>query len=101
MAKNGTKWIVGTVIAVATILCTLGGGWALFGAGIEGNVADIVELKEDGCKPAQAHTTEIAVMQTTQQTMQRDIGEIKVEQREFRAEQKQEFAEIKALIKEK
>lgn len=77
MAKNGTKWIVGVVVMLIGVFGTLAGTWALYGAGIEDNAKEVVELEEDGCKPAQAHITQIAVMQTTQQTMQRDISDIK------------------------
>lgn len=75
MAK---KWMIGIVIGLLGMFGTLAGTWALYGAGIEDNAGEVIELKEDGCKPAQAHTTQIAVMQTTQQTMQQDITEIKV-----------------------
>lgn len=81
MPKNGaTKWMVGVVIGLIGIFGTLAGTWALYGADIEDNAEDVVELENDGCKPSQIHTTQIAVMQTTQQTIQQDIADIKKEQ---------------------
>lgn len=77
MAKNGAvKWL-GLALTILVLVGGLAVTWGVYGSDIKGNSKNHIELKEDGCKPSQAHTTQIAVIQTTQQTMQRDIADIK------------------------
>jgi len=85
MAKsNGktTKWtsiIIGLLVIGASVVAT----FAVMGANIEENTDDIVVLKKEGCKPAQKHITQIAVIETKLDTIQREqekgFGEIMAE----------------------
>ncbi len=95
MAINGAvKWMVAVGIGLMGAIGTVVSTWALYGAGIEDNAKETVELKEDGCRPAQIHTTQIAVIQTTQQIIQADISDIKEAQTKG-------FAEILRRLPEK
>ena len=88
MAKlNGkTKYIVWIV----TSLITIGGTWTaivmawgdqkaadgLLSKQIETTGGNVVKLEKDGCKPAQAHTTKIAVIETRLESIEIQQGAI-------------------------
>ena len=112
MAKNGTngkilKWsslILGVLIVGAGIVANFtahGKDIETNGDHIEGLGTDVKMLDTIVCDPKDGLVVTTAVMRATQEQMKDDIAEINVEQKEFRAEMKSGFAEIKELIKEK
>ena len=74
MAKNGTTKWVSIGITVLVFVAGIAGTFALHGR-------DIADLKGNGCSPARAHTTQIAVLQT-------ELREIKENQKEQKEDTK-------------
>ena len=79
MAKtNGTVRLIGLIIVILVLVVGIAGTWRVYGVGIAQNAKEVSDLDTGGCAPAQVHTTQIAVLETKQQTILDDVAEIKV-----------------------
>ena len=107
MAKKNGKLIIYTVLAILSIIGAYTAivlAWGdqktadvKLGQDIEYNKEAVSTLKENGCKPAQKHKTDIAVVENDIKAIRVDIGNIQTEQRAFRIESKESF---KLLLEE-
>ncbi len=90
--KNGRiKIPTGTIVVIIVILAGLIGQWYLFGDDISENkdsievmdehhFKELTEMDDEGCKPARANETNIAVINTKLDRVQVDVKEMRVEQ---------------------
>ncbi|GAG78508.1 unnamed protein product [marine sediment metagenome] len=80
--NNKTKLIL-FVIVIASLFASIVGTWTVYGKDIEGNTDAVVELKEEGCKPAQEHKTSIALVEKDISTIQKDVSAIQADTKEI------------------
>lgn len=111
MAKKNGKLIIYTVLAVISIVGAYTAivlAWGnqktqdeLLKVRITTESASRVKLEKDGCKPAQGHKTQIAVVENDIKAIRTDISNIQTEQRAFRTESQNSFKELLKEIKKK
>lgn len=103
--KNGTIRLVGLIVTLAVLFAAIVTAWAVYGEKVKSNAeaiesikedseADLAELKEDGCKPANKATLNIALMQKDVKVMQKNIIVIQQSQAGMRTEQREGFEAI-------
>ncbi len=85
MVKNGNGKLVVSIIGLVFLIVLAVGGavWAL---------APTKDLKEDGCDPARANVTDIAVIKS-------EVTHIRAEQQQMSARQEQGFKDIMTELK--
>ncbi len=76
MAKEAKTSNLKTIVLIVGLVVIAAGGFAnyvLQGATIASNKEDVVELKADGCKPAQKHVTDISLIQQSVKTIEKTV----------------------------
>ncbi len=84
MAKGNGNWIkiTGLIVTLVVLLVGVVATWAVYGKDIENNGKATTELKEEGCKPANKHKIQIALVEKDISMIQQDITAIRTEQKE-------------------
>ena len=87
MAKtnNTLRWVSIVIVLVGAVVSIVT-AFTVYGEDIAHTQEEVLELKLEGCAPAQGHTTQIAVIQNTQKAMQSELVEIKEQQTDAFAE---------------
>jgi len=80
MAKNSPIRLIGLIVLLLGIFATIVTAWAVYGKDVKENTKDIVELKEDGCKPANQAKFDVALVQKDITTIKEDIEDIQHKQ---------------------
>lgn len=99
MPKKLNGWYK-TAIYIAITVFGIGVAWATLKGNSDANSKGIEHLKVEGCAPAQGHSIDIAVVQANQRQMNKNIDDIKTEQKEIRTEQQAAAKEILKAIRE-
>ena len=81
MYKKGTVRLVTLIVSLAVLFAAIVTAWAIYGENVKDNTADIAELEEDGCKPANKAALDVALMQKDITTIQGDISNMRTEQK--------------------
>ena len=86
MAKDKTSNVKVISLGVAILVIAAGAltDFVLQGASIDSTKEKVVELKEEGCKPAQKHVTDISLIQQSMETFIETTQEMKTDHKEFR-----------------
>lgn len=79
--KNGTIKLITLIVTLAVLFAGIVTAWALYGENVKDNTADIAELEDEGCKPANKAKFDVALMQKDITVMKEDIGDMRTEQK--------------------
>ncbi len=84
MAKtnNTLRWVSIAIVLVGAVVGIVK-AFTVYGKDIAHTQKEVLELKLEGCAPAQVHTTQMAVFETKLQTILEDVAENKADTKEI------------------
>lgn len=111
MSKKLNGWYKATVeallkwgkliIFIVILVFGIGKAWGMFKSNLATAHEDIVELKIEGCTPAQTHIVDIAIIQTNMLQLNKNSEDLKQDFKAEREERKKDTEKILDAINKK